>query len=174
MSADKPDATLLTSEDLAALMVGTQQLTWNDDVGVALGALVRACTAQRETLHPHVLGALCATAERMREQQEPMRLPTPRVTMSLTPLPAHELFALPVGGQFIVRWAKDDNVENNFRLPFTRQVIKAIDDDGTIYTDDGYEWQKREIVQEGFNELDTGRGSAYFFRYDPNDMKVVK
>jgi len=163
---------LLTPEDLVALKTGAQQLQWDGGVGVALGALVRACTAQHEALHPHILGALCATAERMREQQAPMRLPTPRVEMQLTELPAHELFALPIGSQFIVRWAKDDNVENNFRLPFTRQVIKAIDDDGTIYTDDGYEWSKREVVKEGSNELDTGRGSAYFFRYDPNDMKV--
>jgi hypothetical protein len=109
----------------------------------------------------------------MRERCDgPNKAPVPRVELNLEALPAHELFALPIGGQFIVRWAKDDNHEDGYRLPYVRQVISSIDENGDILTEDGYEWQRREIIREGGNELDTGRGIAHFFRYDPSRMKL--
>ena len=82
----------------------------------------------------------------------------------MTPLPAKELFELPIGARFIVYWAKDNDAVNALRLDYEEQTIEGYDDHGSILTNDGYEWQKQEITGPNSNMLDTGRGYAFFYR----------
>lgn len=89
------------------------------------------------------------------------------------PLPAKDFFALKPGDKYVIYWAKDDDVRD-LRLNFAVQTVDSIigslnDPHGlTIFPDDeGYEWTSHEMIEPGDNTLDTSRGYAYLFRYEP-------
>ena len=80
------------------------------------------------------------------------------------PLSIEDLFDLPVGGQFIVDWAKDDDRVNGYRCQFQVQTISETDGEIIHSEDHSYEWSK-ENACDGLsgNEIDTSRGIACFF-----------
>lgn len=80
----------------------------------------------------------------------------------MKPLAARDLFNLKPGDKFIVYWAKDDD-KSYVRLDYEVQEVAEITGDTLYVTDPDYEWGRSEIVDPNRNELDTGRGTAYFY-----------
>ena len=83
--------------------------------------------------------------------------------MNREKLPIRKLFNLKPGDKYVVYWAKDDN-PRDVRLDHEVQTVEEVTETSVFPTDHGYIWDLGKAPDLDDNELDTGRGYAYFYR----------
>lgn len=91
-------------------------------------------------------------------------------TTHLKPMPMEAFFNLPVGGKFVVWWAKDDNPQDvRFNFEHRSCAERQLD---SLTDSDFDEWEVNRVPDLKSNLYDTCRGYAYFFY--PEDKAQIR
>lgn len=79
----------------------------------------------------------------------------------MLPLTIKDLFKLKPGDKYVVYWAKDDKADD-VRLNY--ETLEVETNVGGCIMSRSYAWYIKQAIDKNSNQINTARGTAYFYR----------